>query len=86
MLSKLFVYIGDVTRNKTQRSGQSRQLLYFLSTNLYIWKEFGKTKGFVLRVVNGKEVTRKIKVRLTRFVYIVVCCCCCFAPKSLFLC
>ena len=55
-------------RVKTWRSDQSRKLLYHLDKETINLWGIDKTKEFGLGVVNGEEVTRKIKVSLTRCV------------------
>lgn len=49
-------------RMKTWRSDESRKILFLLEKEtIHLWT-MDKTEGFGLRVVNGNEVARKIKV------------------------
>lgn len=55
---------------KTPRSDQSKTLLYLLDQEAINMWRIDKTKKFDLEVVNGEEITRKIKVNITKFVQI----------------
>lgn len=47
---------------KNQRSDHSRRLLYLLDKGKISLRRTDKTKVYGLGVVNGEEVTRKIRV------------------------
>ena len=53
---------GDFKREEgTQRSDQSRKLLCLLDKESIHLQRIDKAKGFGLEVVNGGEITRKLR-------------------------
>ena len=54
---------------KTCRNEQSRKLVYLLNKEtIRLWR-IDRTEGIGLGIVSGEEVTRKIRLSLTRFLY-----------------
>lgn len=54
---------------KARRSDQRRKLLYLLEKETIYLQRIDKTKTFGPWVVNYEEVTKKIRVSLTRVIY-----------------